>query len=61
MGEGVVNASVHDEAQNYGDKVCHLILCSFHHNLKEKHTRGHSPQTTADHTPTYGLSRFLYL
>lgn len=30
--EGALNASVHYEAVNYGDKVCHLILCSFHHN-----------------------------
>lgn len=30
---GTLNASVHDEAANYGDRVCHLILCSFHHNL----------------------------
>lgn len=60
MAEGVVNASAHDEAQNYGDKVCHLILFSFHHNLKEKHTRGHSPWTTADHTPTYGLFQLFF-
>jgi len=30
---GVLNASVHDEAAIYGDRVCHLILRSFHHNL----------------------------
>lgn len=30
---GTPNAPAHNEAANYGDRVCHLILCSFHHNL----------------------------
>lgn len=49
------NASVHDEALNYGDKVCHLILCSFHHNFpcwiqRKAHWRPSAPEPH-----TYGL------
>lgn len=56
---GWVNASVHDEAQNYRDKVCHLILCSFHHKLKEKHTRGQRPTNFYwSHTYLWIISKF---
>lgn len=60
---GALNASVHDEAANYGDRVCHLILCSFHHNLphyvqRKNSLEAISPRTAAKNITqrsTYGL------
>lgn len=51
---GALNASVHDEAANYGDRVCHLILCSFHHNLphyvqRKAHWRPSAPNCSLEH------------
>lgn len=48
--------------RNYGDRVCHLILCSFHHNLphyvlRKTPLEAISPETAAEnitHRSTYG-------